>query len=153
MDTSKTSRKQVPALFRKIGHTLSGFNLDIGGGKYNEVSKNFDNFLNWVYDPHSRTQEENRVVLETIGVFGINSITISNVLNVIQLDEEIVEVLNFAKTFCVSTFITVYEGDKSGVGCITRDGYQRNQKLRNYLPIVQQIWENCYIKNGIIFCP
>ena len=74
----------------------------------------------------------------------------SNVLNVIDSDDalnETLEVLACAQNVA----ITVYEGDKSGIGRATKDDcWQRNERLATYLPKVQRYFPNAHIRHGMI---
>jgi hypothetical protein len=70
--SEKTSRKQIPKLFRKI--KLTGVNLDIGGGKYDLVQETYGHeFTNLVYDPFNRSETHNQEVMEK-AILGVNSV-------------------------------------------------------------------------------
>jgi hypothetical protein len=70
-----------------------------------------------------------------------NTCTISNVLNVICDRDVRIHILTLAKKYCSGTvYITVYEGDKTGKGKVTRDGYQLNCKLKEYMKEVQIVF-------------
>lgn len=44
-------------------------------------------------------------------------------------------------------YIKIYERDKLGIGCKTTKGWQRNQKLSEYIPFVEKAFNNnCKIK-------
>lgn len=69
--------------------------------------------------------------------------TCSNVFNVIDDDEEIRKCIRIMLSFADFALITVYEGDKSGIGKATKeDCYQRNAKLKDYEAIVKSA--GCY---------
>lgn len=96
-------------------------NLDIGGGA-GEVATNYLDALyveNLTYDPYNRTAEHNQKVLARCLNGGAQTVTINNVLNVIQESECRKEVLQLAKD-CVenggTVYIKIYEGNKSGQG-------------------------------------
>jgi hypothetical protein len=81
----------------------------------------------------------------------------SNVLNVIS-DISIVfdivrKIFNKVTLRKQAIFVTVYEGDKSGVGKITKkDCYQRNQVLSDYLKYFNAVFctNDFVIKKGVI---
>ena len=141
--SAATSLRQVPAIFKKVN--FSGINLDIGGGKYDEVQSYFDsegiNCQNLVYDPFNRSKDHNQSVLDKVKTERIHTVTISNVLNVIKDKEHRLEVLKLASQanpiYCL---ITVYEGDRSGDGKETIKGYQLNRKLKDYESEIREVF-------------
>ncbi len=144
-----TSRNQVPALFRRV--PLTGINLDIGGGRFDRVEEEYGAvFTNLVYDPYNRTDEHNDRVLR-LADRGIDSVTIANVLNVLKTDEEIQDVLRLAASYEVPIFVSVYEGDKTGILKRTRDGWQRNARTGLYVPVVREVRPGAYLKKGVIY--
>jgi hypothetical protein len=110
--------------------------LDFGGGKYAQ-SKEFlaeKNIGCEVYDPYNRTHIENEEALSK----KYNVLMCNNVLNVLTddvLPNAIIDLKQIAK-LCETKYIliTVYERDKTGVGCISgQDSYQRNEKTSQYI--------------------
>jgi hypothetical protein len=151
--SAKTSIKQVPAIFKKVN--FSGINLDLGGGKYDEVQAYFDRegikCQNLVYDPFNRSEEHNQAVLNTVKNANVMTVTISNVLNVIKDKEHRLEVLRMAKeanpVYCL---ITVYEGDRSGDGKETTKGYQLNRNLKDYESEIKEVFRVVKREGGYI---
>jgi hypothetical protein len=47
-------------------------------------------------------------------------------------------------------YISVYEGDRTGNGRPTSKGWQRNQKIEDYLETVKQVFPEARIENKII---
>ena len=73
-----------------------------------------------------------------------NVIICSNVLNVIAEENALCNVLNQLYDYSAENtdvYITIYEGDKSGVGKETTKGYQRNEKLSKYTDYISE-WFN-----------
>ena len=75
----------------------------------------------------------------------------SNVLNVIDDDDEIQKIARHIEQITTASggraFITVYEGNRSGIGKQTGpDQFQRNAPLRSYL----RFFRNATIHNGMI---
>lgn len=102
------------------------------------------------YDPNWKSDEDNKYaesLLSQAEVF-----VCSNVLNVIDDDNVIRDICSKAaqhKYF----FITVYEGDKSGMGKRSKaDCYQRNERVKDYLKFfpTSAVHDGLYIKNGVI---
>ena len=147
-----TSRNQIAAGFKKVNWNGITSNFDLGGGKYNKSTnwlKKHRGVINFVYDPYNRSQEYNDFTYTSSKLS--ESTTIFNVLNVIPTRKERKEILEFAKRENTKyIFITVYEGDKSGCGNFTRDGWQNNKRLKDYLPEVKKIYSQAYIAKNMI---
>lgn len=154
-NTSINSTK-VPAVFKKVYWTAGRTNLDLGGGKYDTATEWLEErgVTNLIYDPYNRPRVHNKLVLHYAYSEGVDYVTISNVLNVINDVEERHKLLLKAWTalktgrFC---FITVYEGDGSGIGKPTKkDCWQNNMKLKEYLGEVYEVFRNAHIEDGMI---
>jgi DNA-binding protein len=82
-----TSLKQVAALLKKAPLKPGTVNLDLGGGKY-DLGTDYlatKNIINYVLDPFNRSEEHNREVVEILNARGgADSVTLANVLNVIE---------------------------------------------------------------------
>ena len=134
-NTSVNSIK-VPALFKRIKNWAPNtINLDYGGGKYDTATKYLKDLKikNCIYDPFNRSQKDNQ---QTLNKAPFDSATVSNVLNVIkepEIRKEVIqEALNLLKQNAL-LYITIYEGNKSGIGRQTSKGWQENRKLKDYL--------------------
>lgn len=144
-------KNKVPAIFKKIAWQPHSRNLDWGGGKYDTATEYLKtlNVSNFIYDPFNRTEDHNAM----IGEHGsYDTATISNVLNVIKELEIrkniITKVLDFLKKRGI-IYIVVYEGNRSGVGKITKkDSWQNNMKLSAYAEELKEF--NPTIKKNII---
>jgi hypothetical protein len=127
--------------------------LDLGGGKYDKNTNFFNakGIFNYVYDLYNRSQEHNEDTLKSIKN-GADFTIISNVLNVIKEESEQIKLLEFAKQHtngCI--YISVYEGNKSGIGKMSKeDCFQHNKRTTEYMKIVQSVFKNVTIKYGII---
>ena len=138
--TSKdTSVNTVSAVYKYID-VPNTIILDYGGGKYDTNAEYMKR--NWstevlVYDPFNRSEGHNKQVIEYFKRNPAPIVVCSNVLNVIKEEEIIVDALK--KMFSLLKvngllYIKVYERDRSGIGCETTKGWQRNQKLVDYYP-------------------
>lgn len=161
--SAATSLNQIPAIFKstaflkyqekdRIENPICyPHNLDIGGGRYDTGSNYLmeaHGIVNIVYDPYNRTKAENADAMENLcesafsqlsGAVGhIRSVTVSNVLNVINDDHTMENTISLAAMALVPVFFTVYEGDKSGQGKETIKGYQRNMPTKDYIPYIQK---------------
>jgi hypothetical protein len=147
-NSAKTSVNQIPALHKSIDWKFGQTNLDVGGGKYETATEylNSKGVNNLVYDPYNRTKEHNTSVLNH---FIYDSATIANVLNVISTDEERISTLETASSYVKPggiIYISVYEGNKSGVSSISSiETHQENRKLKTYLPLIYKVWDPRYV--------
>lgn len=156
-NTSINSTK-LPAIYNKIDFSKfrNGFNiLNYGCGKFNNGRDYIDSLGGnwWGYDPFNRTEAQNMLCYSNY----YDCIICSNVLNVIADNKIIYYILNRISDFTVyrkqAIFVTVYEGDKSGIGRITKkDCYQRNQVLSDYLKYFNSVFatNDFVIKKGVI---
>jgi hypothetical protein len=154
--SAKTSinSKKVPAIFSHVACWKKGSkNFDLGGGRFNTATEYLKNkgVENFIFDPFNRTAEENEKAMEACGL--ADSVTLSNVLNVILEEKYQLSTLRQAKAQLKEdgkVFIAVYEGDKSGKGKITSAGFQHNKKLSCYVALVSQVFPKVKIINSVI---
>lgn len=150
ISSKKTSRKFVPKIYGKrwvVKEHIRGKKvIDLGAGGWPElVTSRFPNVV--PRDPFWLSEGDNAKALR--GVY--DTAIISNVLNVIDSDEAIIDILELAKTVADTTLIKVYDSGRPGP---TRDGYQRGIPLEGYLPFAWQVFgkENVSIRDGIMIC-
>ncbi len=160
-NTSVNSTK-VPAIYNKIdweglAHWYRAnkfynpvfYIFDVGCGRNPEIIHDYlcdrlneyDNRWRYLpYDPYWLDEHTNERSLETW--YGhrntIGCMICSNVLNVLQDDEQVSRLFKMMhdgwKYYQVPYFITIYEGDKSGVGKVSKaDCWQRNMRTKDYL--------------------
>lgn len=152
-NSADTSINTVSAVYKKMGTLCGETILDYGGGKYDTnadyMMQNYNTQV-LVYDPYNRTKEHNLKVLSYFTKRPARHVVCSNVLNVIKEDEVILQVLKHIYSLMSKNgylYIKIYERDKSGIGCKTSKGWQRNQKLAEYIPFVEKAFgNNCMIK-------
>lgn len=149
----KTSVKQVPALFRKVDMPDGSLVFNYGCGRFPDmVEEAFPNVYFIHFDPYFDRHEKNEAyvhhkVLDAFFWFGSEVgatkpesvlVMCANVLNVIPDGEEFDEVVQDLEILANEghpVHLSVYEGDKSGVGKKTIRGYQRNQKAAEYMSL------------------
>jgi SAM-dependent methyltransferase len=122
----KTSIAQVAAGIKKavkMGLASPGmFTVDVGGGKYDYGTEYLRGYgiTNLVYDSYARGYIYNKKVLDEIYARGgADVVFLNNVLNVIPNRNEQKDVIRFSYGLLKPggvLIITVYEGDRSGVG-------------------------------------
>ncbi|MBO4798214.1 MAG: hypothetical protein J5494_05520 [Candidatus Methanomethylophilaceae archaeon] len=148
--SEKTSRNQIPRIDNMrwvVREYIEGKEVvDLAIGKWPENVMNLH--PNVVpRDPYNQPRDVNIKALR--GIY--DTAIISNTLNVIDDDREIISLLELAKILADTTLITVYGAGTRGK---TRDGYQRGLRLDDYLPFVYQVFgkENVTVRNGVIIC-
>jgi hypothetical protein len=142
-----TSIPQVAGLFKwwvGSGGVFTGINLDMGGGKFDLVQEWMNeekfNCRNLVSDPFNRSQAHNDdVMARTTSNGGADSVTIANVLNVIDDRQTRIELMGMARKFAkhgAPILISCYQGDLSGKGRITKSADDpRKSSWQNHLPV------------------
>lgn len=153
-DTSINSSK-LPAVFNKVNWQQGTTNFDNGGGKFDNATDYLKTkgVKNLIYDPFNRTKEHNQSVVDQIARQKADTATISNVLNVIQEKEARLEVLRNTKSALKpggTAYITIYEGNGSGIGKPSSKGYQLNMKTRDYVNEVREVFPDAHISRGMI---
>lgn len=156
--TSINSAK-LPALFKMVDFKEGSINLDYGGGKFDNVAEYLEDTYgatNLVYDKYNRSTEHNREVLNQIRKNGgADTVTCSNVLNVIAEESERLAVLRNCKRYLKSggtCYITVYEGSGSGEGTETKAGYQLNRKTKDYEDEIKQVFSDVTRRGKLFIC-
>ena len=151
------NKSKVPALYHKINFSvlegLLPFNgltiLDYGCGQYS-TGCDFVEDLGHVwtgYDPNHCSSFSNAVALSD----HYDIVVCSSVLNVIDSDEEIQDIASLLPDLADYYFVSVYDGDRSGVGRQTGpDQWQRNEKIQSYL----RFFPDAVLRHGVITnCP
>lgn len=156
--TSINSAK-LPALFHMVDFAEGSINLDYGGGRFDNVAEYLESeygATNLVYDKYNRSADHNREVLAQIRQNGgADTVTCSNVLNVIAEESERLAVLRNCKRYLKSggtCYITVYEGDGKGEGAPTKSGYQLNRKTKDYEDEIKQVFPGAVRKGKLFIC-
>lgn len=161
-DSSVTSinSSNLPAVFKNSNVKMNPgtVNLDYGGGKFDNVAEYLKDkdVINLVYDPFNRSKEHNKEVLQIVRKNGgADTVTCSNVLNVIQEESIRLSVLKNINRLVKSggtVYITVYEGDGSGQGKSNpkRKSYQTNMKTQDYVDEIEQVFSNVTRKGKLI---
>lgn len=149
---------KLPSTFTKIKDWKRGTrNLDLGGGKYDNATEflrsNYD-IENLVFDPFNRDSEWNKKVALAIKNGGADTVTVNNVLNVIDddiaMENVIMQASQALKPNGVAYF-KIYEGNKSGIGSQSKDDcYQRHMIAKAYESYIAKYFNNIKYKGDII---
>lgn len=146
---------RLPAVYRlaPLNHSIV---VDYGCGKYvAHIREAVAPRAYFPFDPFNQPIEVNAETMTFVRLSMQSHVPLdvvcSNVLNVIDSDVTVAEI---AKQICDiveatggNAYITVYEGNRSGVGRQTGpDQYQRNAPLHQYL----KFFRNAKIHNGMI---
>lgn len=158
--SAATSRNVLPAITRK--GVAAGFfqpetlHLDLGAGKYRRLETWARERGVYAYssDPYNLEPKRNAYAEDIMSSSGgAHTISLSNVLNVIDSDGAKLDLLDKAKGLLReggSLLITAYEGDRTGEGRATRDGWQENRKLRDYEALVRVVFKSVTTKGGLM---
>ena len=155
-ENTSINATRLPAVFKMVKFEPGTVNLDYGGGKFDNVADYLTQYdvVNLVYDPFNRTAEHNQEVIQLLREHGgADTATLSNVLNVIKELEVRLNVLRNISKLLKSggeLYITVYEGNGTGVGGVTKSGYQLNRKTADYLEEIQQVFPDATRKGKLI---
>ena len=159
--SAKTSINQIPKPVKRLLNANElkdrSVNLDIGGGKYDTMSDYLARWglKNYVYDPYNRSKEHNRMVIEKTKNGHADSVTIFNVLNVIKEKENQIRVLKQAKNALkkggkVFIYSNYYVKDKKPGAVPGRDSYQQYYKLKDTLPIIQEVFPRAELNRKLL---
>lgn len=158
--SAKTSIKQIPQPARRLikyNELNEGdINLDIGGGKYDDMTEFFkeNGVTNYVYDPFNRSMQHNKMVVSKTKDGQSDSVTIFNVLNVIKEEDVQIKILEQAKNALkeggkVYIYSNYHVKGREPGPIKGRDSYQQNYRLRDILPIVKKVFPNAEINNKL----
>ena len=148
--------KRMPAIYGKLLLNNERV-LDYGCGKYREHLYNYCKNLHarlYPFDPYNQPAFINHLTKTQLSERPATVGIMANVLNVIDSDDAIKEAITDALSLISCNcflYITVYEGDKSGNGRYTSaNSYQRNMKLRDYIPMLRAMGFDANIYRGMI---
>jgi len=156
------NKVKTPAVFemvkKAIGWIKDTTNIDIGGGKYDTLTRSLAEVgvTSHIYEPYGRTSNENAYILSQLqsGTMRGDTATCSNVLNVIKESDVRANVIHqVAKAIKPegTAFFTIYEGDGKGGGKVSKnDCWQNNRKAESYVEEVQQHFGDVSMKGKLI---
>lgn len=156
IESKATSLNQVAATFKKFTFKPETINLDYGGGRYDKGTELLaaSGCSNAIYDPFNRTLAHNlsaRLRIARAG--GAHSATINNVLNVIaERDAQLDAISQAANGLCDDgrAYFLIHEGDRSGLGKATSKGWQRHEKARAYIDLLETRFGRVERKGNIL---
>lgn len=150
------NKSKVPRVFKVVKWQPGTTNLDYGGGRFDTATEYLrtQGVQNYIYDKYNRTASENALALSHALY---SSVVLSNVLNVVHEPEERAAILKHIKNLLTpdgTLYISVYEGDKSGVEKINqkRNSCQLNRVTKSYVTEIADVFtaHKIIIKNNII---
>lgn len=159
--SAETSVNIVSRPYKHFPFAENSVILDYGCGKYDTAAKyaNQQGHLWFGYDPYNLNETHNLRAIHNFSRIskGCDRVYIicANVLNVIEDIQDIFGILHRIHTLSdekTTVLFSMYEGNGTGVGKATAKGYQRNEKIKEYLPHIQQYFRNIEVKNGIVSC-
>ena len=159
-DSSNTSinSSRLPAIFKLVKFKPNTLNLDWGGGKYDIATEYLKTLgvTNLIHDKYNRTSSHNQKVLIQVRKHGgADTVTCSNVLNVIAEESERLNVIKNCAKFLKpngTAYFTVYEGNGSGKSSsnVDRRSHQQNRKTATYVDEIKQVFKNVTRKGKLI---
>lgn len=147
---------KLPALFNKVKFAQGTTNIDIGGGRFDNVTERLKSqgVNNLIWDPFNRASGHNSPIAASIINGGkADTSTVSNVLNVIREPASRAQtIFNAAYSIKPSgtSYFTIYEGNGTGKGAVSSKGWQENRKTADYLDEVRNFFNDVSVKNGVI---
>jgi len=140
-----TSVHSLPTTFKKVLWAPHSWNLDLGGGQYEDASiylqKRF--VSNFVYDPFNRSDEHNERIRAYIISSSFDTVTCCNVLNVIKeakIRHTVIEQAYKALKLGGVAYFQIYEGDRSQRQGKTSKGYQLNWWTSSYVSEITKVF-------------
>lgn len=149
---------KLPVLYtnKNAVFTPGGTNVDVGGGRFDNVTEYLGErgVRNMIFDPYNRDDEYNRRTLMFLTSGNrADTATCSNCLNVIkEAPARANVILECAKAIKPDgkAYFTVYEGDGSGVGKVTKSGWQENRKTASYVDEIKRYFDKVTPRGKII---
>lgn len=159
ISSANTSIKTINGAYKQIVGKYPKYTtiFDYGCGRYDE-NMNFateNDFVWFGVDPYNRSVEWNKANINEMKTWGDapDIIMLNNVLNVVKekfvIEHIVGQVYNYAGEN-TDVYITIYEGDKSGIGKVTSKGYQRNEKLINYRDYICKFFNVVDVRGNIL---
>ena len=159
--SANISQKQIAGFYKKAlknGMIDDCFEVfDYGCGKHLNLLTRFameNKFMVYGFDKYNQTEDHNNKMLDNVKYS--NFIACNNVLNVLEnvaLYDVMAHLHGLSLKHNKKVYITVYEGDKSGIGKVSKkDCYQQNRKALDYVKILKKLWKKVYLYKGIITC-
>ena len=118
-------------------------NGDIGGGRYDNATDYLATLgvTNVIFDPFNRTEQHNRSASRAMRGGQCDTVTVNNVLNVIQDADNRARVIAQAADALKpggTAYFLIYQGNGSGIGRVSKSvkgrtaSWQENRKPRDY---------------------
>lgn len=149
--------QNLPKLFKNKNFVCGKVNLDYGGGHWDNVTEWMEQELgckNLIYDPFNRSKEFNQATVDFIREYGgADTVTCSNVLNVIQEGEARFNALSNIKKMMKPdgvAYFTMYRGDGSCIPKKTAKGFQLNRPHKGYKEELEKFFSDVKFKDEIV---
>lgn len=148
----KSTRLKLPASHPEIGE-YEGVNIDLGGNKDTRAYLAHRGTSSYEYNPESGNTKENNAALQIAHSGGAETVTCAERLNTIKDENErgsyILEAASLLKKGGTAYF-SIDEGDGSGIGSRTADGWQANRKASSYMAEIRKHFNGAERHGNII---
>lgn len=147
---------RTPAIAKLVDWKPGTTNIDLGCGKKPELLIEYlatQGVTGVGIDPYNRTKLQNREARAKVRK--ADTVTISNVLNVIKEKKYRRELLETAKRLVKTTgkvYVTVYEGNKTGQGEATSKGWQENRATVDYVAELKKVFPDVKRVGKLLVC-
>lgn len=154
--SAKTAIKNhKPALFRLASWKTGTINVDVGAGRTDWPTRYLKakGVRNLSYDPYNLDERINIKALTYLGK--ADTVTISNVLNVIEKKKDIRACLSLASKLLKPgglCYVRIYPGNATGKGRVSADGlcFQHNKRSGWYIPLLKEVFRDVDTRPGFI---
>jgi hypothetical protein len=155
--SADTDIKQVPATLRLVPWKRGTVNADIGGGASDKFTKRLRSkgVENVVYDPFQRSAEHNVASALRIKDGQADTVTVNNVLNVIEnvthRERVIAQAADAVKDKTNGkVYFKIYSGDGTGKPKATRAGWQNNKSAEAYVKEIERYFGSVKRKGDLL---
>ncbi len=133
--------KRDSLIYKKADFLSNTTILDYYGGRYNDMSvymrKKYGIEV-FIWDPVNRPKIHNRTVEDIITTNGVDYVVCDKVLNLVpepfMIDIMLKDMWQIHPR--LGTYITIYEGNRTGISTQSSRGWQRNDKLDFYMQYI-----------------
>ena len=153
--SERTPRKQAARTAAAVDWKPGTVNFDQGAGPHNDFTDKLKGkgVENLPYDPFTRSREENEASVARARGGQVDTSTANNLLNVIKEKENRADVIEQAADAVKAdgtSYFLIHQGDKSGKGKVTKDGWQNNRMAKDYVSEIKRWFDEVTVNGNLI---